>query len=331
MVTSRDVARAAGVSQATVSRVLSSGTNVREETRLRVLEAMRTVGYAPNAAAQSMKTGRTGSVGVVVSDLTNPFHPQLLEALGGAFDRAGLRMTVWIADAKNDAALQAIRERSIDGVVFTTATTQSQELIDALDRRSPVVLLNRAVPGLECDQVASDNVVGGEVVADYLLAHGRTRAAFVGGTPLASTLADRRTGFGDRMATAGFPLADTSIAHGDYSHASGYRSMTELLDSGAEIDAVFCSNDVLAFGALDVARARGLRVPEDLWVVGYDDTDMASWESFDLTTVRQDVSQMAELGADLLVRRMADPVRPVERVVLTPDLVVRGSTAHAGR
>lgn len=327
MVTSNDVARAAGVSQATVSRVLAPGARVSEATRDRVMRAMHEVGYVPNAAAQALKTGRTRTVGVVVSDLANPFYPQMLEALSRAFDHAGYRLTVWIADGtKNDAALQAIREGSVDGVVFTTVTEESVELRSALERRGPVVLVNRTVPGLDCDQVSSANGRGAELVADYLIERGHARAAFIGGTTLATTSRSRLEGFSRRMAEAGHPLDRRLSVHGEYSHASGYRAMIELLESGEPIDAVFCSNDLLAFGAMDAARARGLRIPEDLWVVGYDDTDLASWAAFDLTTVRQDTTQLADTAARLLLSRIADPARSTETHELEPSLVVRGST-----
>jgi LacI family transcriptional regulator len=328
MVTSRDVAAAAGVSQATVSRVLADAATVSETTRARVLAAVEQVGYVPNLTARTMKTGRTGTVGVVVADLTNPFYPQLLEALGRALDAAGRRLSVWVADGpKNSAALQAIRERSVDGVVFTTVVEESAELRSALDRQSPLVLVNRLLPEVACDQVGSDNVAGGALVAQYLLAHGRRRIAFLGGEPSVSTTRDRLTGFRDHLAAAGAPLA--AAAHGTYTYASGRAGALQLLTDAAPPDALFCSNDLLAFGALDAARERGLRVPEDLWVVGYDDVEQAGWGSMSLTTVRQDVDRLAATAAELLLARMDSPGAPPRHVTLEPELRVRGSTAHS--
>lgn len=307
---------------------MTPGAKVSIITRERVLDAMQRVGYVPNLAAQTMKTHRTGTIGVVVADLTNPFYPQILDALSTTFDQSGYRVAVWVADsAKNDAALHAIRQRSVDGVVFTTVTEESPELRGALDRRSPIVLVNRTLPEVDCDQVGSDNAQGGALVADYLLTHGRMRAAFIGGTPHATTSRARLAGFSERLAKAGYPLAPEHSLHGDYTHASGRAAMLRLLDQGQPIDAVFCSNDLLAFGAIDAARSRGVRVPEELWIVGYDDINMASWESFDLTTVRQGIADMARTAAELLLDRVAAPDRPAERVTLEARLVVRGSTA----
>lgn len=325
MVTSRDVAAAAGVSQATVSRVLTDPDRVSDKTRARVRAAMESTGYVPNLSARTMKTGLSGTIGVVVASLTNPFYPELLAALGRAFDDAGRRTTVWVAEgAKNDAALQAIRERSVDGVVFTTVTEESAELRSALDRGSPVVLVNRTLPGLACDQVASDNTAGGSLVAEYLARHGRERIAFVGGPPGIATTRDRLSGFRAGLERRGRSL--TWVHHGDYTHQSGYEGMAALLRSSTPPDAVFCSNDVLAFGALDAARALCARVPDDVWIVGYDDVTMASWESLSLTSVRQDVNLLAQTASQLLLRRLEHPGEAPRQVLLPPSLVVRRST-----
>lgn len=332
MATSRDVARVAGVSQATVSRVLTGDAAVRPATRARVMAAIDAVGYTLNAAAQSMRTGRSNTIGVVVADVENPFYPQLLGDLTARFDARGLRTTVWISDGdRNHAALQAIRQGTVDGVIFTTVTERSPELRDALEQGSPLVFVNRTVPGVAVDQVVSDNACGASIVADYFVAHGR-RPAFIGGSDEASTSTERLEGYRRALASAGVDLPEASTRNGAYTRDSGYVAMRALLDgAAAPPDAVFCSNDILAFGAIDGARSMGLRVPEDVWVVGYDDVDMAAWQAFDLTTVRQDTAHMADEAARLLVARADDRERAHERIVLAPELVIRGSTAHASR
>jgi len=329
MVTSRDVARAAGVSQATVSRVLSDGV-VSESARRRVLAAMRDVGYVPNRAARAMRTGRSGTVGVVVADLENPFYPLMLDALSAAVERAGLRMIVWVAtNSTNAAALEAIRERSVDGVVFTTATEHSAELHSALERGSPVVLVNRALPEVACDQVSSDNDAGGALVADYLVRHDRIRAAFIGGPPRASTSRARLRGFERRLRELGHPLRPDLVVEGEYTYDDGRRGLERMLRAAVVPNALFCGNDLLALGAMDAARAAGIRVPDDLWIVGYDDIPMSAWNAYDLTTVRQDVTETAGLAVSLLVSRVAGDDRPPVRTQFAPQLIVRGSTRHS--
>ncbi len=163
MVTSRDVARLAGVSQMTVSRVLQGSSRVTVETRERVLAAMDEAGYRPHAAARTMRTRRSSTVGVVVADITNPFYPQLLEAVGRALEEAGRRMVLWNApDPGADGALHALDEGTVDGLIFTTVTAASERLAAAARRGEPLALLHRGLDALDCDQVTTDNL------ADYL-------------------------------------------------------------------------------------------------------------------------------------------------------------------
>ena len=204
MVTSRDVAQLAGVSQMTVSRVLQGSDKVAPETRERVLAAMREAGYRPHAAARTMRTRRTSTVGVVVADITNPFYPQLLEAVGRALDATGQRMVLWNApDPGGSSALRALDEGTVDGLIFTTVTEGSDQLAQALRRGDPIVLLHRGLDSLDCDQVTTDNLAGGRAVADYLVATGHTRIGFLRGPELPSTARHRELGFRERLAELG--------------------------------------------------------------------------------------------------------------------------------
>lgn len=330
MVTSRDVAQLAGVSQATVSRVVSSSAKLSPATKAKVEAAMETLGYVPHAGAQAMKTRRTNTVGVVVADLTNPFYSEVLDELSRELDTAGFRVVIWnTGGGSRHNALQAIREHAVDGVIFTTATEDSVELQAAVERNSPIVLINRVVEGLDCDQVTSSNFNGGAAVADYLLSHGRSRVAFIGGLEKASTSRDRGLGFLQRMAESGNPVPGTLQIHGDFSHDLSAEIMSRLLLLPERPQAVFCGNDYMAFGAIDALRASRLAKPEDCWVIGYDDVEMASWESFSLTTVRQPSREMARAGVQLLSDRIHSPGLPSRRVNFPYQLVVRDSTNQA--
>ncbi|WP_197376137.1 LacI family DNA-binding transcriptional regulator [Mycolicibacterium baixiangningiae] len=329
MPTSYDVARLAGVSQATVSRALSGGT-VSAETRKKILEAAKAVGYVPNLGARAMKTGRVNTIGVVVADLRNPFYPEILDALTSYLDAAGQKVTLWNSDGPgNDAALEAINAGSVDGVIFTTVTEASAPLRAALRRHSPVVLINRTVETLGCDQVSSDNMAGGGTVADYLLENGHRRIAFLGGPSTASTARDRFRGFSQRLAEAGAPLPVEQVLEGPFSHDFGLSAATRLLRADDPPTAIFCSNDLVAFGALDAARAERVAVPDDLWIVGYDDIAMSAWPAFDLTTVHQPSRTMAEAGARALLDRIAEPTAPYRTLTFRSHLVVRGTTSAA--
>ncbi len=328
--TGHDVGRLAGVSQATVSRVLRGDPRVREETRARVLRVLAETRYEPNAAARAFKTSRTGSVGVVVARLSYQLYPAMLEAIGAQLVRRGLRMVVWDAGHEGDGpAARALRQGIVDGVILTAATHESAFLRDVAAPDAPVVLLNRTVDGYPSDQVSSDNLSGGERVADYLVGNGRERCALIGGVPRASTIRHREQGFRAGLVRAGIELAPHYRQQSDaFTHANGRDCARRLLELGHPPDAIFCVNDVLAAGAVDGARALGVRVPEDLWIVGYDDIELASWGAYDLTTVRQPMDEMISHAIDALTGRIAEPDKPLSHRVFANELVIRSSTAR---
>lgn len=328
-VTSHDVARVARVSQATVSRVLRSDPRVRAETRERVLRALAETRYEPNAAARAFRTSRTGSIGVVVARLSYQLYPAMLEAIGAQLARLGRRMVVWDSEHGGEGpAARALRQGIVDGVILTAATADS-DFLREVPPSLPVVLVNRNVDAYASDQVCSDNLDGGRRVAEYLLACGRRRIALLGGVPRASTIRDREQGFRKALERAGRALPPHYYYRSEtFSHASGELAATRLLELADPPDAIFCVNDVLAMGAMDGARSRGVRVPDDLWIVGYDDIELASWGAYDLTTVRQPMDQMVARAIDLLLARVDDRERPVARACLPNELVIRGSTAR---
>lgn len=327
MVTSRDVAELAGVSQATVSRLMSSSDKLSPATKAKVQAAMDALGYVPHAGAQAMKTRRTNTVGVVVADLVNPFYTELLDELSRELDQMGVRVVIWNAGGgSHQDALKAIREHAVDGVIFTTATQDSVELQAAIEKSSPIVLINRVVDGLDCDQVTGDNLSGAASVADYLVANGRLRAAFIGGTDKASTSRDRGRGFLSRMEELGHAVPEHLRFHGEYSHDLSAQITSRLLSRADHPQAIFCANDYMAFGALDALHAAGPASTKDCWVIGFDDVEMAAWSSFSLTTIRQPSRQMARVGAQLLLERIKSPQLTTRRVTLPCDLIVRQST-----
>ena len=326
MVTSRDVAKLAGVSQATVSRVMTSPSKLSPATKAKVKAAMEELGYVPHLGAQAMKTRRSNTVGVVVADLANPFYSEVLDELSRELDLAGLRVVIWNTGGGSHVdALKAIREHAVDGVIFTTATEDSLELQAAIEKRSPIVLINRAVEGLDCDQVSSDNVGGGAAVADFVVRHGRTRAAFIAGAPAASTSRERGRGFLARMDELGHPVPEHARFSAGFDHDRAAETTERLLARTDPPQAIFCANDLMAFGALDALRRVGAEA-RDCWVIGYDDVEMAAWSSFSLTTVRQPSREMAREGARLLLERLKEPGSPARRIGFPSTLIVRAST-----
>lgn len=329
MATSNDIARRAGVSQATVSRVLRNEASVSAKTRARVLRVVEELGYQPNAIARAMRTSRTDTIGVVVARLSNPLYPELLDLLNGALSALGKRMIVWDLEGSGEEAVgDAIRQSLVDGVIFTVAIADSPALQEVLRSRAPVVLVNRTIEGLACDQVSSDNFGGAQLVARYLVENGRKRIAFISGDVEPSTIRHREEGFLSELARLGVPLAPHLHLRGPFRHDFGRQAMRSLLQLATPPDAVFCANDVMAFGALDGAHELGRAVPEDVWVVGFDDLAMASWSMMSLTTVRQPLRHLIDEGLRMLLERVQHSADAPRSLCLPTELVIRGSTGH---
>ncbi len=327
-ITSHDVARFAGVSQATVSRALRGDPRVSATTQDRVRHAAQVLNYVPSEAGRSLSTHTTRRIGVLVSDLTNPFYPHLIGPLHDELERCGYRMML-LAERSDDAlATEGLLDHSIDGAVLTTATSGS-ELPDALRRKQiPFVFLNRVDGRDGADSAVVDNERGGRLAADELIALGHRRIALLGGSTDTSSGRDREAGFVDALADADIALPASRIRRGAYDFGTGYHGLAELLAADPDLTAVFCGNDVVAIGAYNAALRAGVRIPEDLTLLGFDDLPMASWEAFSLTTIRYDLQEMARAAARLLVERLAgDVADPARRVAFMPELVRRGTHA----
>lgn len=331
--TSRDVARIAGVSQATVSRVLTHSPSVAPATADRVREALERVGYQPNAAARAMRSRRSGTVGVVTENLSNPFYPELLRALGAELQRYDLRMILWDAETGPglDAAVEAIEQHLVDGLLFTAATEHSQPFRRAVSKGAPMVLVNRKIDDCPCDQVVSNNAEAAATIARYFLSHGRQTLRMIKGPDDAATARERLRGFVAGAAGCGIAVTEESFAASDFSHQGGMQAVQSLLSHSPQTDAIFCANDAIAFGAIDALRLSGRKVPADVWVVGYDDVEMAAWPIFGLTTARQSLGEMASVAIRMLWDRIDDAAKPksARQELLRSDLIIRQSTDNA--
>ncbi|GAB3758328.1 LacI family DNA-binding transcriptional regulator [Microlunatus parietis] len=325
--TSVDIARAAGISQATVSRALNGGV-VSDETRARILQISKSLGYSPNAVARGLVTSRTGLVGVVVSDITNPFYPEFLEEIGRTLADRGQQMLLQNGHAGDQQeAVELLLQQRVDGIILTAATPGLGILRDLVRRRFPLVLANRTVD-LACDSVEGDNAAGAAAVVDHLYGLGHRRFAMIEGTAGTSTATQRTAGFLGRLADHGIELKDEFRVRTDFRYEQAFTGTERLLDRRYPPSAIFCHNDLLAFAALNVIKERGLRVPEDVSVVGFDNTLQSGWKSIDLTTVDQPLAAMAARSVELLGGRLAEPELPPRREVFPAELIIRGSTGR---
>ena len=332
-----DVAARAGVSTATVSRVLSGALQARPATRERVLEAVRELDYRPSRVARSLRIQKTQTLGLIVSDITNPFYPELVRAAEDAAHERGF--AVLLGNASEDAGREAdyldlLAEHRVDGIVVASSGL-SERQARWLERASvPVVLVNCEIPGGDLPAILSDNRSGGRQATEHLLFLGHRVIGLIKGPPTSAAADEREDGIRGALADAGLPHDALRTAVGDGHVASAARALAELLAADASITAIVCHNDMTATGALGEARARGLRVPEDLSLVGFDGIELGRHLDPPLTTIRQDVGTMGHWAVEWLAARLGSggaALRTGSVVRLPVTLLVRGSTGPAPR
>ena len=329
-VTRADVARRADVSPAVVSYVLNPGTRpVAASTRERVLKAIAELGYRPDAVAQSLRSGPTRSIGLLVPSLVNPFFAELSRSIETlAFER-GYVLLVGSTEATPDRELRYVHsfaDRRVDALIMVTSTSATT-LKAASDTGVPVVTLDRIPKGSAVSSVVTDGSVGMRAAVDHLVQLGHRRVGVLGG-PEGLTVADERT-TAWRIALRDSKLrVDNASVRADFSRAGGAEGAGCLLDR-ASLTAIVTSSDLQAIGALDEIIRRGLRVPEDLSIVSFDGTEAASYAQPRLTAVQQPIEQMAEATMELVLERIESRQPTASRRVLPSDFVVRDSTGPA--
>lgn len=333
-VTSFDVARLAQVSQSAVSRTFTPGASVSDATRQRVLDAAQKLGYRPNAHARSLITGRSRIVGLVLSYLENLFYPVALQGLAERLQADGYHLLLFVNHNPNaDDLVTELMQYHVDGIVLAATTLSSALARSCADAGIPVVLFNRVMGsggGGTVSSVRSDNVAGGRLIAQHLVAQGRRRIAFIAGNEESSTNLERERGFREGLAEAGLHIF--ARATGDYDFEQAKAATRQIFKSpGEPPDAVFVASDHMAFAVMDTLRFElGLRIPQDVAVVGYDNVPQAAWGAYQLTTVEQPVEPMVEATARLLQRQMGDNAEQVvENVVVPVRLIARSSSVAA--
>lgn len=334
-VTLRDVAEAAGVHPGTASRALNEATRslVRAETVERVLAATDALGYKPNLLARSFKTRRTQSVGIVIPDINNPLFPPMVRGVEDRLFRGGY--VSLLANTENDPERQerifsGMVDRRVDGLVLATAARNDPALAALTEQGVPIVLINRVAEGHVVSSVSVDDAAGIRMVVEHLRELGHERIGHVGGPQALSTGFARYSGFVASMAACGTPADPEAIAFArTFSIAEGERCATTFLARADRPSAIVAANDMLALGCYAAVEAAGLRCPEDVSVVGFNDMPFIDRVSPPLTTVRIPHYEIGARAAELMVERIECPDVSVKAVLLAPHLVVRASTAPA--
>ncbi|ABV94873.1 transcriptional regulator [Dinoroseobacter shibae DFL 12 = DSM 16493] len=329
-VTARDVARAAGVSQPTVSRVFSRSAAVDPAKADRVRAAARELGYIPNLVARSLNSGHSFRIGIVLAYLKNGFFSDALQRLSKALNARGYSVTVYFAGNQSDevdAIVDDLLADRVDGIILASISLSNSLVARVRKSGIPCVLFNRGQADPDVSMVTAANVAGARAATEFLIAGGHTRIAHLAGWRKSMNGRDRQAGFLAAMAAAG--LAPVACVDCHFRRSVAMDETRKLFAEGPGADAIFAANDHMAFGVLEVLRAElGLRVPEDVSVIGYDDAPMAGWKTFDLTTVRQPLERMTRKTVDLLIARITEPDAPPEKIEIPGDLIVRGSARH---
>jgi LacI family transcriptional regulator len=322
------VAERAGVSTASVSRVLN-GLPASERVTERVRAAAEELGYVPDATARSLKVGRTEQIALAVADVGNPVYVAMMREVSRVVARAGFRLVLSStgSDPRDQIDLLVGLNRGFaDGLILSPLRVPEALGAQLRASRFPIVIIGSLPPGVELDNVRADSVAGMALAVDHLAAHGRERVAFVNGPVDTVPGAARLNGYLSAMTARGLHLnADAQVDAKDFTYKAGLKAADRLLDQCTP-DALVCANDLLAIAAMKVAGERGLRVPDDLAIVGMDDTDIAELANPSITSVDLGAAKRARTAAKLLLRRLDKPEAPVRQVVIEPTLTVRASS-----
>jgi DNA-binding LacI/PurR family transcriptional regulator len=332
--TIQDVARAAGVAASTVSRYLNGQLRVSPATEARVLEAVRELGYLPNVQARNLARRRSGVIGFVVPELRNPYFGEIADFVVEAVERHGLLVLLCSTrsqEARQSAYIDLLATGAIDGMLYLGSFRSNERLAAAIRGGLPVVVVDEPIAGLPpVHTVIMDDYAGGYQATSYLVALGHRRIAFVSGPSELGSVQERYRGYSDALRKGGLDPDQQIRLSGHFTEQFGMSALPHLLAAAEPPTAAFVPSDYIALGVLSAAEANGIRVPQDLSIVGFDDIRFSQYVRPRLTTIRSPLDRLAETGVDLLFERLGDQDRPARTEVLPVELVVRESAAPPG-
>jgi DNA-binding LacI/PurR family transcriptional regulator len=324
--TAREVAARAGVSVSAVSRTFTEGASVAPATRERVLLAARELGYRPNLLAQSLMTGRTKLIGLVSNNFDNPAFMEIFDLFTRRLQQQGLRplLANLSGTTETATALDMLQQYSVDGVIVASSTLPASFIEGCRAAGLPLVhAFGRPRPSHGITVAGVDNAAGGRLAAEALVERGYRQIAFLGGPNSATSTIDRLAGLTDGMAAHGLRPSET-VFGASYAHESGQVLMRGLLRDGS-FDAVFCGDDILALGAIDACVEAGIKVPDQIGIIGFNDIAMAAWPSYRLTTIRQPIGDIISAAVDMIAG-MVEPGAPRAKSKLFGCSLVERST-----
>lgn len=329
MATMKDVARLAGVSTSTVSHVINSDRFVSDAIRQKVEDAVKTLNYAPSALARSLKLNQTHTIGMLITASSNPFYSELVRGVERSCFERGYSLVLCNTEGdehRMNRNLETLLQKRVDGLLLLCTETHqpSPEIINRYPT-IPTVMMDWAPFEGQSDVIQDNSLLGGEMATQHLIDNGYTRIACIAGPQDKTPARLRLEGYRKAMAQAGLEILPGYEIIGDFEFQGGFSAMGELLALEERPDAVFMGNDAMAVGAYHALYQAGLSVPQDMAIIGYDDIELARYMTPPLTTIHQPKDELGELAVDVLIHRMAQPDLAQQRLLLTPELVERGS------
>ncbi|HEY0755234.1 MAG TPA: LacI family DNA-binding transcriptional regulator [Ktedonobacteraceae bacterium] len=327
-VTIADVAKAAGVSMQTVSRVINAKGEISPTTRQRVLEAIEQLGYRPNSIARGLATNKTFTLGLIVPDITNPFFPEIVQGAEQVALEHGYTVVLGNTNESPEremSVLSILEARRVDGLILCSSRLSEEQLLPLLEKHNEVVLINRQVALDNVSMVRVDYVWGTKMAVSHLIAHSRRRIGFLAGPPISHSQHMRLQAFIQTLQESGEHYDPSYVLSCTPNTAGGYLASRELLLRNPDLDGLLCYNDLVAIGVLQACVELNVAIPDKLAVIGYDDIQAAHLVTPALTTVGISKSMLGTHAAQLLLKRLAGDQRGVD-LLLTPKLIVRSST-----
>lgn len=326
-----EVAEMAGVSIATVSRVMNKHPKVNADTRHRVQQAIKQLNYQPNRVAKRLRNRNASGnlLGVLIPDIQNPFYVEVLRGIEDvAYENQYALITCNFSqdESKEKMYLDILQSESIDGLIAAPTSEHDQKVTDLVKRGLPIVCVDRGLLGVDVDVVLVENRNGAFSAVDHLARSGYKRIAYISGLPQIPSSRQREEGYREALAVHHLPFVEELVKYGDSRHESGVRLCEELLNLPQPPDAIFTGNNLITLGALETIHKRGLQIPRDIAIIGFDDMYWSISLNPPLTAVRQPAYEIGKRAAEQLILRINDPSRPTVSMVLKTQLMIRSSS-----
>ncbi|MDT8861474.1 LacI family DNA-binding transcriptional regulator [Alkalihalobacillus sp. MEB130] len=329
-VTLLDVAKHAGVSRATASLIVRGSPNIAEKTRKKVLQSMRELGYVYDRVAANMRSQSSTTVGLIITDIANPFFSELLIGVHNELENAGyivLLGTTFDSDSKQERLVSTMLEHRVGGVILCPVSNTSNETIERIKNLDiPIITAVRELSDIHSDYVGIDYATGSLLAVNHLIELGHQRIAFLGGAKESSAWIERKKGYCNSLLTAGLEVDNSLIIESSVTREGGLQAVQKLLNQPNRPTAIFCFNDIVALGVMQGLRDAGITIGQDIAVVGFDNVQEASLFNPPLTTVSSFPRLIGTQAAKLLHERMKNLEKEKQHIIIKPELVIRETT-----